>query len=116
MNPLTYDTFKNDMREASENFILNTGYCIKCLTSSSIILTNNRKDICFEIDGVKMAVSLVDLDNKQVVGIYELFIKENIMYKYPVDKEMKMDRTEWYKFLVKELLNILMKDLRKYIV
>lgn len=63
-----------------------------------------------------MAVSLVDLDNKQVVGIYELFIKENIMYKYPVDKEMKMDRTEWYKFLVKELLNILMKDLRKYIM
>lgn len=116
MNPYIYSTFKSDMLEASKNFIYETDYYVKKMTFSYFILTNDRKDICFELDGANMITSLNDLIHRQNIGIYELFMKENIMYKYPVDTEMNKERAEWYKYLVKELLNILMKDLKKYIV
>lgn len=115
MNPYIYDTFKSDMQKASESFINHSDYYIKELTFSSLILTNNKKNICFELDGVNLVVSLVDLNDGNNIGIYELFMKENIMFKYPIDKEMNMKQIVWYRYLVKKLLDILLKDLKKYI-
>lgn len=115
MNPYIYNSFKSDMCEASRIFICNTDYYIKRITSSSFVLTNNRKDIVFDLDGVNMVSSLIDIEHNETLGIYELFMKENIMYKYPIDKDMNMERKDWYKFLVKGLLDILMHDLKKYI-
>jgi hypothetical protein len=114
MNPYIYINFKTDMLEAVSDFIKITPYKVYYLSESSIILNNNNRYINFYLDGMGM-MATIQVDNSFEKAIFELFDKNGISEKYPFDIEHKYSYEEWNKYKVKEILEVLSTDLRKYI-
>jgi hypothetical protein len=115
MNPFIYDSFKKDIHDAVESFIFNTNYYIKRLDESSIVLSNNKKYIIFYLEATSLCSEIKNIDDTNHFAIYELFEKESMNDKYPLNTELKLPYEEWNKYKVSKILEILMTDLKKYI-
>jgi hypothetical protein len=114
MNAYIYESFKRDMVESVADFIHNTDYSMSWIHESSFLLSNNNKYIFFYIEAMNLYGEILEADNKQKHAIYEFFMKENIMDKYPKNID-NLPYEEWNKDEVKRILEILRTDLKKYI-
>lgn len=123
MNPFVYKKFKEDMLEAVQRFVMDTDYFIKRIDDSSIVLSNNKKNIIFYLEASSLNSEIKNIDDTAYFAIYELFNRENIMSKYPKTKipnnlaieEYSKFYEEWNKKKVTKILGVLMTDLKKYI-
>lgn len=123
MNPFTYIKFKEDMLEAVQRFVIDTDYFIKTIDDSSIVLSNNKKNIIFYLEASSLNSEIKNIDDTAHFAIYELFDRENIMFKYPSTKipdnltieEYSKFYEEWNKKKVITILGVLMTNLKKYI-
>ena len=103
MNPFLYRSFQSDMLEAVQDFLENSNFKIKSINESSIVLFNGKLNINFYLDGANM-VSSINYINCVEKSIFELFVENNIVDKYPFDLENNYTYEEWNKLHVKKIL------------
>ncbi|MDR2010288.1 MAG: hypothetical protein LBQ22_07385 [Bacteroidales bacterium] len=115
MNPFIYDNLKKDMQDAVKLLIANTDYYIERLDESSIVLSNEKKHIMFYLEATNLCSEIKNIDDTDHFAVYELFEKENMNDKYPLNTKLKLSYEEWNKYEVYKILEILMTYLRKYI-
>ena len=71
MNPFTYIKFKEDMLEAVQKFIIDTDYFVKKIDESSVILSNNKKEILFYLEATSLFCDIYDKTTNKKISIYE---------------------------------------------
>jgi sRNA-binding regulator protein Hfq len=115
MNSFVYENFGSDMLESVNDFTSTTDYFIDRVSRCSISLTNKKKILIFFLEATNLNSEIKNFDGTSYFSLYELFEKENIIYKYPINTELKLPYEEWNKYKVKKILEVLNSDLRKYI-